>query len=127
MKIADTLLVVLCAFSIILCLIISFSLLKWPESTAILFLINLFFIPLLSQLGGNLSAKACILMAGNFTAVILNVLLFNFAKSLHDFFGLPTSALLMIIYPILTLMWIVPFWSLTLSLLSKTSKGKVQS
>ncbi|HSQ49025.1 MAG TPA: hypothetical protein VLL96_05010 [Candidatus Deferrimicrobiaceae bacterium] len=67
------------------------------------------------------------LIVGNFIALTLNVLFFNFAKSIDAFFGLPTSALLTIVYPILNLMWIVPFWSLTLSLLSKTSTGKVQS
>ena len=127
MKIVDALLVVICAFSIIVCLTISFGLLKWPESTATIVLINLFFIPLLTQLGGNLPVRASMLMIGNFTALTLNVLLFNFAKSIDAFFGFPTSALLTIVYPILTLMWIVPFWSFTLSLLSKTSAGKVQS
>ena len=127
MKIIDILLVVLCAFSIILCLNLSFGLLKWPESTVTLILINIFFVPLFSQIGGKVSAKACMLIVGNVAALTLNVLLFNFAKSIYDIFGLPTSALLTIVYPILNLMWIVPFWSLTLSLLSKTSPGKAQS
>jgi hypothetical protein len=113
--------------SIVICLIISFGLLKWVESTAIIVLVNLFFVPLLSQIEGNLSAKTCILMVGNFTNLTLNVLFFNFAKSIDAFFGLPTSALLTIFYPVFNLMWIVPFWSLTLSYLSKTSAGKVQS
>lgn len=127
MKIVGALLVVLYAFSIIVCLVISFRLLKWPESAFTVILINLFFVPMLSQLSGNLSAKACMLTVGNFIALILNVLLFNFAKSIDAFFGLPASALLTVVYPILNLMWIVPFWSLTLSLLSKNSTGKVQS
>jgi hypothetical protein len=127
MKIVDILLVVFCAFSIILCLILSFGLLKWPESTVTIILMNMFFVPLLSQIGGKVSAKACMLIVGNLTALTLNVLLLNFAKSIYDIFGLPTSALLTIVYPILNLMWIVPFWSLTLSFLSKTSPGKAQS
>jgi hypothetical protein len=87
-------------------------------SVIILLLFNGFFILILSQLYGNISIKASILIVGNLLGTALNILFYAFAQDIHTLFGLPTCVVLTVTYPILNFVWIVPFWSLSLSLFS---------
>jgi hypothetical protein len=118
-KFIDVLLLVLCALTIIICATITNKWLMDGPSVIILFLFNAFFILILSQLYGNISIKASILIVGNLLGTGLNILFYALAQVIHNLFGLSTSIVLTVTYPILNFVWIVPFWSLSLSLFSQ--------
>lgn len=119
MKFLDAILLVLCVLTIMLCTTITNKWLMDGPSVIILLLFNSFFILILSQLYGNISIKALILIIGNLLGTSLNILFYAFAQNIHMLFGLSTSIVLTVTYPILNFIWIVPFWSLSLSLFSK--------
>jgi hypothetical protein len=118
-KFLDAILLVLCVLTIMLCTTITNKWLMDGPSVIILLLFNSFFILILSQLYGNISIKALILIIGNLLGTSLNILFYAFAQNIHMLFGLSTSIVLTVTYPILNFIWIVPFWSLSLSLFSK--------
>jgi hypothetical protein len=118
-KFLDALLLALCALTIIICATITNKWLMDGPSVIILLLFNAFFILILSQLYGNIPIKVSILIVGNLLGTALNILFYAFAQDIHALFGLSTSIVLTVTYPILNFVWIVPFWSLSLSLFSK--------
>jgi len=117
-KFIDGVLLVLCTLTILICTTITNKWLMDGPSVIILLLFNGFFILILSQLYGNISIKASILIVGNLLGTALNILFYAFAQDIHTLFGLSTSVVLTVTYPILNFVWIVPFWSLSLSLFS---------
>jgi hypothetical protein len=119
LKFIDLLLLLLCSLTIINCVSITNKWLMDGPSVIILLLFNAFFILILSQLYGDISIKASILIAGNLLGTVLNLLFYKFAQDIHTLFGLSTSIVLTVAYPILNFVWIVPFWSISLSLFSK--------
>jgi hypothetical protein len=119
LKFIDVVLLVLCSLTIMNCVTITNKWLMNGPSVIILLLFNAFFILILSQLYGDISIKASILIAGNLLGTVLNLSFYVFAQDIHTLFGLSTSIVLTVTYPIFNFFWIVPFWSLSLSLLSK--------
>jgi uncharacterized membrane protein len=95
---------------------------KWlmdGPSVVIVLLLNVFYCLILSQLHGSISTKAIVLIIGNLLGTALNLLFYAFAENMHALTGLSTSIILTVTYPILNFIWIVPFWSMSLSLFSK--------
>jgi hypothetical protein len=60
-----------------------------------------------------------ILTVGNTIGFWANLLFFKFSLAGLGFFGGGFNAFYSFIYPFLNLMWIVPFWSLSISYLPK--------
>jgi hypothetical protein len=118
-KFLNAISLVLCALTIILCATITNKWLMDGPSVIILLLFNAFFILILSQLYGNISIKVSILIVGNLLGTALNILFYAFAQDIHTLFGVSPSIVLTVTYPILNFVWVVPFWSLSLSLFSK--------
>ncbi len=101
---------------IALCLIASFRFINL-ESTITLVIFNFLFATLTFQLNGTKQRKLVLLSAGNIIGLFWNLVFFYFSSAGTLVFEKPFDALYTIIYPLLNLMWVVPFWSLSLGLL----------
>ena len=104
--------------TIALCLILSFSLIN-IASTATLLIFNLFFLSLIIHLNGTLNRKLGILALGNIVGLFWNFVLYYFAIAGVTFFGESFNVFYAVFYPFLNFMWIVSFWSLSLTILPK--------
>lgn len=108
---------------IALCLIASLSFINL-ESTLTLLLFSFLFASLTFQLNGTMSRKLSLLALGNFVGLFWNFVFSKFALTGAEYFATFNAtaifdAFYTIFYPVLTLMWVVPFWSLSLSALPK--------
>lgn len=104
-----------------LCLLIAFN----PDSLSpfvILVIFNILFLSIFFQLEGNLTKKLAILAAGNLLGSSFNFLFSTFSTIASHQLGASVEIMFSLAYPILTLLWIVPFWSLSLSSLPKLQK-----
>lgn len=108
--------------AIILCLVASFRLINL-QSTATLLIFNALFISLIFQLNGSEFKKVSMLTAGNIVGLFWNLIFYYFSLAGYDYFGVAFNAFYTLIYPILNLMWIVPFWSLSLGFLPKQQEA----
>jgi hypothetical protein len=104
--------------AIVLCLVLAYRNLN-IESSITLTVFNLFFISLFYQLNGSLIQKAAILTCGNILGLMWNYVFQNVSVTGSEIFGISFNVFFSVIYPLLTLTWIVPFWSLSLSILPK--------
>ena len=102
--------------AIALCLIISFRFIN-IESTVTLLIFNLLFLSLTFQLNGALNRKVGMLALGNIIGLFWNSVLYFFAIAGVTFFGEAFNVFYAVFYPLLNFMWIVSFWSLSLSVL----------
>jgi hypothetical protein len=109
---------VLLALAITLCLVLAYRHLN-IESCLTLIFFNLFFISLFYQLNGGLTRKAAILTCGNILGLTWNYVFQNVSYTGSMIFGVSFNVFFSVIYPLLSLTWIVPFWSLSLSVLPK--------
>lgn len=110
-----------------LCLLITFDITR-PTPFIILVSFNILFLSIFFQLEENLTKKIAILSAGNLLGTSFNFLFTTFSTIATRQIGTSVETLFSLAYPILTLLWIVPFWSLSLSSLPKpqNSKGAAQ-
>jgi hypothetical protein len=106
------------ALAITLCLVLAYRHLN-IESEITLTVFNLFFISLFYQLNGSITRKAAILTCGNILGLTWNYVFQNVSSSGSIIFGVSFNIFFSVIYPLLSLIWIVPFWSLSLSVLPK--------
>ena len=104
--------------AIALCLIASFRFIN-IEATATLLIFNLFFFSLTVHLNGTLNRKLGVLALGNIMGLFWNFVLYYFAIAGVTFFGEPFNVFYAVSYPFLNFMWIVSFWSLSLTVLPK--------
>jgi hypothetical protein len=102
--------------AIALCLITSFRFIN-IESTATLMIFNLLFVSLTFQLNGTINRKLGMMALGNVIGLLWSFVLYFFAIAGATFFGEIFRVFYAVIYPILNFMWIVSFWSLSLSVL----------
>jgi hypothetical protein len=112
---------VLFALIIMLCLVLAYQRLNL-ESFVTLTAFNLFFISLFFWLSGSLTRKAVILSFGNILGLTWNYVFHNVAATGSGLFGISFDVFFSVIYPLLTLTWIVPFLSLSLSALPKINR-----
>ncbi len=106
-----------------LCLFASFHFIN-SESTLTLLMFNFLFATLTFQLNGSISRKLGLLAGGNVVGLFWNLVFFYFSSAGTLIFGKTFDAVYTIIYPILNLMWVVPFWSLSLGFLPKLQNAK---
>jgi hypothetical protein len=117
-KAIQSLALVLFVLVIILCFLTSYRRLDL-QSTITLLIFNLFFVSLFFQLNGSPTLKMGTLTAGNILGLFWNLVFQYISAAGIAYFGLAFNVFFAIIYPVLNLMWIVPFWSLSLSFLPK--------
>lgn len=89
------------------------------QSTATLVIFNFLFVSLMFQLHGTTNRKLCLLTLGNIIG-----LCWNFTFNIFDVagticFGENFNTLYMVFFPFLSSLWIISFWSLTLTILHR--------
>ena len=103
--------------AIILCLVASFQFVD-IESTAILLIFNAMFLSIAFLLKGALNKKLGLLLLGNVTGLLWNYTFHFFTitaiSSFENF-----STIYTIIYPFLNSLWVITFWSLSLTALHR--------
>jgi len=124
-KILNRLVLGLSIEAITLCLILSFTLIN-IAATITLSIFNLFFLSLIIHLNGTLNKKIGILAVGNITGLLWNFVLHYFAIAGNTFFGNPFNLAYKVSYPFLNFMWVVAFWSLSLTVLSKPTSNQTK-
>jgi hypothetical protein len=112
--------------AIVLCLILSLSFIS-ISATVTLLIFNLFFLSLIIHLNGTLNSKLGILALGNITGLLWNLVLYYFATAGASFFGEPFNRLYAVSYPFLNFMWVVSFWSLSLTVFPKPKKTREET
>ncbi len=117
-KVISRLAVALFAVVIVLCLLLCYRYAD-TQSAITLVVFNLFFLSLFYLLRGSMVLKALMLAAGNLLGLLWNLTFYYFSSGAIATFGASSVALFSLLYPILNLMWVVPFWSLSLSFLPK--------
>jgi hypothetical protein len=118
MKIICWLAIGLFSVLIILCQLASYRFVNLT-STAVLVLFNVFFISLFFLLNGSPILKAGILTIGNVLGLLWNCFFYYILSTGYSYFGISFEVLFTFLFPILNIMWVVPFCSLTLSCLPK--------
>ena len=111
---------------IALCLIVSFRFLN-IESAVMLLIFNFLFISLIFQLNGTLNRKLGMLALGNIIGLFWNFIFYFFAVVGVVYFGEIFDAFCTIFHPLLNFMWIVSFWSLSLSALPNPQNMHVEA
>lgn len=125
MKVKDSLVIMLFVETIVLCLIASFRFIS-IESTVTLLIFNGLFFSLTFQLNGTLTRKVCILTLGNIVGLFWNIVFFYFSWVGLRYLGIAFNAFYIIIFPIFNLMWIIPYWSFSLSFLSQPKNADLK-
>lgn len=108
---------------IVSCLLLSFLFINL-ESTFMLLIFNLLFVSLTFPLKGTFTRKMFLLFMGNVVGLFWNYLFCMFAFSGVNLFGEFFNALCLILSPFVNLVWIVSFWSLSLTALVDSESGK---
>jgi hypothetical protein len=89
------------------------------NSTILLAIFDLFFLALFFQLNGTSTLKVGLLATGTILGLVWNAIFHQLSLSAFVQFGVSANTVFTVIYPLLNLMWIVPFCSLSLSLLPR--------
>ena len=111
--------------AITLCLILSFSVIN-IAATATLLIFNVLFLSLTIQLNITLDRKLGILALGNIIGLLWNIALHHFAIAGNTFFGETFNVFYAISYPFLNFMWVIFFWSLSLTVLPKPKSTQTE-
>ena len=126
MKILNRLFTILFSEAIILCIVASLQFVN-VQSTVLLLIFNILFFTLISQLNGSLHKRVFVLTIGNIIGLFWNLVFYTFSIAGYNSFGKPFNVFYTLIYPILNLMWIVPFWSFSLGFLPRQTKSNLAS
>ena len=110
---------------IALCLIASFTLIS-IESTTMLLIFNILFVSLTFGLTGKLTKKLCLLSLGNVIGLFWDFTLHSLAIFGNAYFGGTFDVLFRVSHPFLYFMWMVSFWSMSLSALPNPKNNSVE-
>ncbi len=86
------------------------------QSTATLVIFNILFVSLFFQLNGSLNLKLSLLAVGNFAGLCWNFIFNSFNAAGTMIYGETFGHFCLIFFPFLSSLWIVSFWSLSLTL-----------
>jgi hypothetical protein len=95
------------------------------ESVYMLIIFNFLFVSLTFPLDGTLTRKISMLLIGNIIGLFWNYLFSLFAYTVGYYLGESFNTLYIILSPFINLIWIVSFWSISLTALAN-SKDKKQ-
>ncbi len=128
MKTLNRIVTVLLVEAIILCLIASYFLIYKSysaaqiQSTATLVIFNIIFVSLFFHLNGTLNLKLSLLAVGNFTGLCWNFIFNSLDIAGSIIYGETFNRLCLIFFPFLSSLWIVSFWSLSLTLVHRDNR-----
>lgn len=91
-----------------------------------LFIFNIFYILLTFPLNGNLTKKLCTLSLGNFIWLFWNRLFILFVASAAEAFRFSFEALYITFNPFLNIMWLVSFWSVSLTVIGDSKSRSLR-
>jgi len=94
------------------------------ESAFMLLIFNFLFVSLTFPLNGTLTRKVCMLLIGNVIGLLWNYTFSLFVGTFASYFGASFDALYIILNPFLNLIWIVSFWSISLTALADSKNRK---
>jgi hypothetical protein len=97
------------------------------ESPFMLIIFNFFFVSLTFPLNGTLTRKMFILFIGNIIGLLWNNLFSLSADAVAPYLGEAFTPLHIILSPFANLIWIVSFWSLSLTFLSNSRSKKAEA
>jgi uncharacterized membrane protein YgaE (UPF0421/DUF939 family) len=103
---------------IVICLIISYKFIN-QQSAITLCLFTFLFGALIFQLNGTSTQKLITITVGNIIGLLWNYVFLNFSQAGSKMYAAPFDIFYTILYPFLNLMWVVPVWAVSLSLLPK--------
>jgi hypothetical protein len=103
--------------AVVLCLVFSFRFIS-VGSTITLLVFDFLFVSLIFQLNGSWNRKFLLLTLGNMVGLFWNFVFSLFSVAGMAVFGEMFGVFYSVIFPFLNLLWIVSFWSLSLSALS---------
>jgi len=87
------------------------------ESAVPLIVFNFLFVSLIFPLNGSLATKISLLLMGNVIGFFWNQLFSLFVYTVVYYIGGSFNVLHMLLNPIVNLLWMVSFWSMSLSVL----------
>lgn len=117
MKIKEVLVATLFIEFVSLCLFLAFQFVNLQSAIALI-IYNVLFISIIFQLKGSFTRKIVILAVGNILGLFWNFLFFQFSNMGKEYFGIVFNAIYALIFPFINITWVVPFWSLSISLLT---------
>jgi len=85
---------------------------------------NVFFVCMLFPLNGSLKRKLAILAFGNIVCLIWNTMFSMLACTLASSAWAGFNALFILLSPLLNSLWVVSLWSISLTFLADSGKGK---
>jgi hypothetical protein len=98
------------------------------ESAVILIIFNFLFIPLIFPLRASIMRKLLLLSVGNLIGVSWNVFFTLLVLAVVNYVGDFVNTLYLVLSPFVNLIWIVSFWSISLSVLANArTKGLSQT
>lgn len=92
------------------------------DAAFMLTIFNIFFVSLIFPLEGALVGKVLLLLIGNAVGWLWNFAASTLESIILGFFGAQLNVLFTIANPFVNLIWIVPFWSVSLTLLARSRK-----
>ncbi len=104
--------------------VLLFSFFVSNESVYMLIIFNFLFVSLTFPLDGTLTRKISMLLIGNVVGLFWNYLFSLFACTVAYYLGGFFNSLYIILSPFVNLVWIVSFWSLSLTALTNSKKQK---
>jgi hypothetical protein len=109
------------AAALVSCVLLTFfDLLR--QSVFMLAIFNLLFAFTVFPLRGSLTRKILLLSLGNVTGALWSYLFSSFAILITYYIGDVFNVIYMILYPFVNLMWIVSFWSVSLTFIAAKEK-----
>lgn len=96
------------------------------ESAIMLTIFNFLFVSVTFPLNGTLVRKSALLLIGNVIGLSWNYLFSALAHVVAYYFGESANTLYMILSPFANLIWIVSYWSVCLTVLSKSENRKTE-
>ena len=108
---------------VVLCLLVSFRFVSL-ESTITLSVFNFFFASIIFLLNGTVNRKLGILALGNVVGLLWNMIFHYFSLVGTFYFGKAFEAFYTVTYPLLNLMWVVPFWSVSIGFFPKPQNDR---
>lgn len=105
-------------------LILSFYLVN-SEAAFMLIVFDFLFVSLVFPLDGSFVKKIGLLLIGNVIGLLWNSVFSSFSYVAACYFGGFLNVLYMILNPLLNLIWVVSFWSISLSVLASSKTVKV--
>lgn len=105
-------------------IILSFYLVN-NEAALMLIVFDFLFVSLVFPLDGSFVKKIALLLIGNVIGLLWNNVFSSFSYVAACYFGEFLNVLYIILNPLLNFVWVVSFWSISLSVLASSKTVKV--